>query len=249
MNDITKIKVDGDPESSYQLYPRNEEFSKRVELEIKEHAGSNVGGGIQSDWNVTDSADPAFIKNRPFGQNRGKKIVHEYYTESSNQNENGDYVFTITSSNDYSLATSSDDSSKAYADVTINNVTYENVEVNVQEYSSSSAYTFATDELPFSLSIAVYDGGASSTITLTYGQSYFEKLIIFDRNCGWDSKMDLEYLGVSRYGGISDKRHLNYSTVNNRWEASYDLYTMGSDSHVYKINVDAEGNLSTTKVT
>lgn len=30
MNDITKIKVDGEPESSYQLYPRNEEFAKRT---------------------------------------------------------------------------------------------------------------------------------------------------------------------------------------------------------------------------
>ena len=30
MNDITKIKVNGDPESSYQLYPRNEEFAKRA---------------------------------------------------------------------------------------------------------------------------------------------------------------------------------------------------------------------------
>ena len=30
MSDITKIKVDGEPESSYQLYPRNEEFVKRA---------------------------------------------------------------------------------------------------------------------------------------------------------------------------------------------------------------------------
>lgn len=29
MSDITKIKVNGEPESSYQLYPRNEEFAKR----------------------------------------------------------------------------------------------------------------------------------------------------------------------------------------------------------------------------
>ena len=34
MNDITKIKVDGEPESSYQLYPRNEEFAKRAVDEI-----------------------------------------------------------------------------------------------------------------------------------------------------------------------------------------------------------------------
>ena len=35
MGEITKIKVNGDPESSYQLYPRNEEFAKR--------AGGNTG--------------------------------------------------------------------------------------------------------------------------------------------------------------------------------------------------------------
>lgn len=30
MNEITKIKVNGDPESSFQLYPRNEEFAERA---------------------------------------------------------------------------------------------------------------------------------------------------------------------------------------------------------------------------
>ena len=40
MSDITKIKVNGDPESSYQLYPRNEEFAKRS------------GGGIASSSSV-----------------------------------------------------------------------------------------------------------------------------------------------------------------------------------------------------
>ena len=33
MPDITKIKVNGDPESSYQLYPRNEEFAKRAAVD------------------------------------------------------------------------------------------------------------------------------------------------------------------------------------------------------------------------
>ena len=41
MNDITKIKVDGEPESSYQLYPRNEEFAKRA----GGNTGSQSGGG------------------------------------------------------------------------------------------------------------------------------------------------------------------------------------------------------------
>ena len=34
MGEITKIKVNGDPESSFQLYPRNEEFAKRAGGEI-----------------------------------------------------------------------------------------------------------------------------------------------------------------------------------------------------------------------
>ena len=53
MNDITKIKVNGGPESSYQLYPRNEEFAKRSE-------------GAQPDWNQNDETAPDYVKNRPF---------------------------------------------------------------------------------------------------------------------------------------------------------------------------------------
>ena len=60
MSDITKIKVDGEPESSYQLYPRNEEFAKR--------AGRNSGSqsGTQPDWNQNDETAPDYVKNRPF---------------------------------------------------------------------------------------------------------------------------------------------------------------------------------------
>lgn len=60
MSDITKIKVNGEPESSYQLYPRNEEFAKR--------AGGNGGSqsGVQPDWNQNDNTQPDYVKNRPF---------------------------------------------------------------------------------------------------------------------------------------------------------------------------------------
>lgn len=59
MSDITKIKVDGEPESSYQLYPRNEEFAKRA-------GGGDGGSGTQSDWNQNDATKPDYVKNRPF---------------------------------------------------------------------------------------------------------------------------------------------------------------------------------------
>ena len=60
MNDITKIKVDGEPESSYKLFPKNREFEKR--------AGGNTGSqsGVQPDWNQNDATKPDYVKNRPF---------------------------------------------------------------------------------------------------------------------------------------------------------------------------------------
>ena len=60
MSDITKIKVDGEPESSYKLFPKNREFEKR--------AGGNTGSqsGVQPDWNQNDSTQPDYVKNRPF---------------------------------------------------------------------------------------------------------------------------------------------------------------------------------------
>ena len=60
MSDITKIKVDGEPESSYKLFPKNREFEKR--------AGGNTGSqsGVQPDWNQNDATKPDYVKNRPF---------------------------------------------------------------------------------------------------------------------------------------------------------------------------------------
>ena len=60
MSDITKIKVNGEPESSYKLFPKNREFEKR--------AGGNTGSqsGAQPDWNQNDDTQPDYVKNRPF---------------------------------------------------------------------------------------------------------------------------------------------------------------------------------------
>lgn len=68
MSDITKIKVDGEPESSYQLYPRNEEFAKRslsnylektlvVELTKDDFTVNNQGGYIRYMYRSTPKLD------------------------------------------------------------------------------------------------------------------------------------------------------------------------------------------------
>ena len=52
MGEITKIKVNGDLESSYKIFSKNREFEKRAEC--------------HPDWNQNDDTQPDHVKNRPF---------------------------------------------------------------------------------------------------------------------------------------------------------------------------------------
>ena len=52
MSDITKIKVDGELESTYKIFSKNREFEKRAEC--------------NPDWNQNDDTQPDYVKNRPF---------------------------------------------------------------------------------------------------------------------------------------------------------------------------------------
>lgn len=80
MNNITKIKVDGEPESSYQLYPRNEEFAKR--------SGGGAGNsGVQPDWNQNDATKSDYVKNRPFYTNDSVEMLMEETTVEFTKND------------------------------------------------------------------------------------------------------------------------------------------------------------------
>lgn len=93
MSDITKIKVDGEPESSYQLYPRNEEFAKR--------ACGNTGSqsGVQPDWNQNDDTQPDYVKNRPFyaGDHVETVLVEESTVSFSFSKNEGLYTAQVQS--------------------------------------------------------------------------------------------------------------------------------------------------------
>ena len=86
MNDITKIKVDGELEGSYKLFPKNREFEKR--------AGGNTGSqsGVQPDWNQNDSTQPDYVKNRPFYTgNPVETVLVEESTVSFSKDSTGFY--------------------------------------------------------------------------------------------------------------------------------------------------------------
>ena len=86
MSDITKIKVDGEPESSYKLFPKNREFEKR--------AGGNTGSqsGVQPDWNQNDDTQPDYVKNRPFYTSDPVETVLVEESTVSFENSDGFYI-------------------------------------------------------------------------------------------------------------------------------------------------------------
>ena len=86
MNDITKIKVDGELESTYKLFSKNREFEKR--------AGGNTGSqsGVQPDWNQNDDTKPDYVKNRPFYTGDVETVLVEESTASFAVAGNGVYM-------------------------------------------------------------------------------------------------------------------------------------------------------------
>ena len=84
MSDITKIKVDGELESSYKLFPKNREFEKRASGNTGSHSG------VQPDWNQNDETQPDYVKNRPFytGDPMETVLVEDINVSFSNPSAN-----------------------------------------------------------------------------------------------------------------------------------------------------------------
>ena len=92
MNDITKIKVDGELESTYKLFSKNREFEKR--------AGGNTGSqsGVQPDWNQNDETASDYVKNRPFYTGAPvETVLVEESTVTFTEGSNGLYGASVQS--------------------------------------------------------------------------------------------------------------------------------------------------------
>ena len=57
----------------FLCYDTNDAASGKIDVDSRGMLKS-TGSSAQADWNVTDSADPAFIKNKPFGVEKGAVI-------------------------------------------------------------------------------------------------------------------------------------------------------------------------------
>ena len=233
----------------FLCYDTNDVANGKIDVDSRGVLKS-AGSSAQADWNVTDSTDPAFIKNKPFGMEKGKLVDTWYYTEPT-QNSQGQYVYTFTTSaNDWSL-TSIDNALEV--DIIIDGVTYESVLGHAISYSGGENYSFITDGLPFSLTISCLSGSDQDTLTFTYNKSEFTKLTIIDKNRQWTKTLDVKYLDMAKLSAevlpsANDKQHLIYDYGSSKFISSFDIYLRSSTNRIFKLNVDDEGNLSATQV-
>lgn len=152
MNDITKIKVDGEPESSYKLFPKNREFEKR--------AGGNGGSqsGVQSDWNQNDDTQPDYVKNRPFYTETVETVLVEESTVSFSD-AGGLYVGELQST----FSATVGETYKVYWDGTVYECTCVNFIDNIAIGNLSIAGAGSDTGEPFLVVVDNIDGNAIAT--------------------------------------------------------------------------------------
>ena len=132
MNDITKIKVDGELESAYKLFSKNREFEKRA-------GGGNGGSNVQPDWNQNDKTAPDYVKNRPFWKEKTKELLFPTITEPINvtTEDNGSGFFMATGDLDVEPGMT-------------NYVVFDGVEYTCEPYYDEKAGEHAIGSLDFS---------------------------------------------------------------------------------------------------
>ena len=224
MNDITKIKVNGEPESSYKLFPKNREFEKR--------AGGNTGSqsSVQPDWNQNDKTAPDYVKNRPFyTSDPVETVLVEESTVSFTNIGSGVYRATIPTTIELIAG-------ETYK-VSWDGATYECVCESIMGYSvignpsiigvgADTGDPFVITPLDNGNCTEIYTKDASASHTMYISGSIAENVQILDK-----------YISDTFRDVIIAGNPLDWST--NDWTKYYGLYQGGK---LLKINAIGSGN-------
>ena len=167
MNDITKIKVDGELESTYKLFSKNREFEKRAGGN-----GSGAGGsGVQPDWNQNDDTKPDYVKNRPFYTvDPVETVLVEESTVSFADTGDGFYAaqfpstFSATVGETYKVYW--DGAAYECACVNIDNIAIGNLSIVGAGSDTGEPFLVVVDKIDGN-SIATADTSASHTISIS----------------------------------------------------------------------------------
>lgn len=143
-------------------------------------------GGSQADWNVTDSNDPAFIKNKPFGIVDGEVVFSEENIVWSSGNGEYPYSLTISGAN---LTYIGEDLLVAVDDVIYDNFIFDSGSNSQGDYT-----TIYKQDCQIKLYIFASYGGTSSFVTIYSKSLDVTSVKVINPNGQSIEKIDKKYL-------------------------------------------------------
>lgn len=171
----------------FLCYDTNDVANGKIDVDSRGMLKS-TGSSAQADWNVTDSADPAFIKNKPFGVVPGVEVFSGTPSDVGTD-EDGNQVFTYVSSSICEM------DSSPLTSIGIGQKTYENIPTTTTWNGSTRwTVTFDTTGLPFTMVLnSGYSGGTTVVVTSLDG-SYIGYISIKNMKLNREVKIDKKYL-------------------------------------------------------
>ena len=122
----------------FLCYDTNDVANGKIDVDSRGVLKS-AGSSVQPDWNVTDSADPAFIKNKPFGVEKGAAI-RSVSGLSWSENTTGIYKEDYPYKADVTAKFESFEEVPNEVQLVIDDVLYANI--NIQRRSMSMGYEY-----------------------------------------------------------------------------------------------------------
>lgn len=210
----------------FLCYDTNDAASGKIDVDSRGMLKS-TGSSAQADWNVTDSADPAFIKNKPFGKEKGAVIRS---VSGLSWSENTGYKkdeYQYKSNVDTNVFKTLDEipniDGSSIIQVVVDGVTYSNMTIDYTDGGGAYSIDVHSEECPvFISSVNAY---MADTVTVTF----------------LSNRTDINSVQVIDLGKDSIK-------VMSSDFIEFASTTSGS-SKKFKITVDDSGTISATEIT
>lgn len=210
----------------FLCYDTNDAASGKIDVDSRGMLKS-TGSSAQADWNVTDSADPAFIKNKPFGKEKGAVIRS---VSGLSWSENTGYKkdeYQYKSNVDTNVFKTLDEipniDGSSIIQVVVDGVTYSNMTIDYTDGGGAYSIDAHSEECPvFISSVNAY---MADTVTVTF----------------LSNRTDINSVQVIDLGKDSIK-------VMSSDFIEFASTTSGS-SKKFKITVDDSGTISATEIT
>ena len=179
----------------FLCYDTNDAASGKIDVDSRGMLKS-TGSSAQADWNVTDSNDPAFIKNKPFGMEKGAVIRSVSGLSWSSYNYQ-QYSYRTSTDIRNTFAPLSQITNTEAIRVEVDGVVYGNLTIE-QDYTGVSFDTkIYSDDCPIYIQSSLGTSSPSYSQVMIYSKSLdvdSVKVIDLDGEGGIVKKIDAQYL-------------------------------------------------------